>query len=55
MNEINKIGQIYYLDYKNESDIYPNCKEIKGSNGEFFAPFLTPERRLEMYVPRMCR
>ena len=54
-NDINQIGQIYYVDYKNETDLYPDCKEIKGSNAEFFAPFVTPERRLEMYVPEMCR
>ena len=53
-NDINKIAQVYFVNYKNETDAYPSCKEIKGSNTDFFAPFVTPDRRLEMYFPELC-
>ena len=54
-NNISKIGQIYFLNYKNESDAYPNCKEIEGSMGDFFSPSATHETRRLFYVPQMCR
>ncbi|KAL0269250.1 UNVERIFIED_CONTAM: hypothetical protein PYX00_007054 [Menopon gallinae] len=49
------IGQLKYVDYRNSTDLYPDCRRISGSTGEFWPPDNDKLRPLVMYSPDMCR
>ncbi len=56
LKDSNDIGKIKTWNDKTKTDFWKNsADELKGSDGSFYAPFLTREQRRYAFNPDICR
>jgi hypothetical protein len=55
-DDLTKMGNINYHNYVNQTENFEaECGHVKGSLGDFFGAMPIRKRRIDMYIPRLCR
>jgi len=55
-DDLNKMGNINYHNYVNQTENFEeDCGHVTGSLGDFFGAMPIRKRRLDVFIPRLCR
>jgi hypothetical protein len=55
-DDLTKMGNINYHNYVNQTENFAaECGHVTGSVGDFFGTIPTRKKRLDMFIPRLCR
>lgn len=55
-DDLTKMGNINYHNYVNQTENFESeCGQVTGSLGDFFGAMPIRKRRLDIFIPRLCR
>jgi len=55
-DDLTKMGNINYYNYVNQTENFEaECGHVTGSLGDFYGAMPIRKRRLDLFIPRLCR
>lgn len=55
-DDLTKMGSIYYYNYANQTQNFEaDCGHVTGSLGDVFGAIPSREKRMDIFIARLCR